>query len=83
LLAHQGWFGSTWSVVRLLRVRLVRVSGRTRLTGCRRVAFDCLYRPQSQVLRMHFLPSCLHPQKRPFLQSQARLMQLFLSLMMY
>jgi hypothetical protein len=31
-------------------------------------------------------PSCLHPQKRqkrPFLQSQARLMQLFLSLMMY
>jgi hypothetical protein len=28
-------------------------------------------------------PCCLHPQKRTFLLSQAQLMQLFLSLMMY
>jgi hypothetical protein len=69
-----------------LRVCLVRVSEPTRLTGCRRPAFDCLHRSQSQALQMQFFPSCLHPQKRQkrsFLQSQARLMQLFLSLMMY
>jgi hypothetical protein len=68
------------------RVRLVRVSGPTRLTGCRRATFGCLHRPQSQALQMQFPSSCLHPQKRqkqPFLRSQARLMQLFLSLMMY
>jgi hypothetical protein len=64
------------------RVRLVRVFGPTRLTGCRRAAFGCLHRPQSQALQMQFPSSCLHPQKRPFLQSQARLMQLFLPLMM-
>jgi hypothetical protein len=71
---------------RTLRVRLVRVSGTTRLTGCRRATFGCLHRPQSQALQMQFPSSCLHPQKRqkqPFLRSQARLMQLFLSLMMY
>jgi hypothetical protein len=68
------------------RVRLVRVSGPTRLTGCRRAAFGCLHRPQSQALQMQFPFSGLHPQKRQkqsFLQSQARLMQLFLSLMMH
>jgi hypothetical protein len=74
------------SCLATLRVRLVRVSGPTRPTRCRRAAFGCLHHPQSQALQMQFPPSCLHLQKRqkqPLLQSQARLMQLFLSLMMY
>jgi hypothetical protein len=69
-----------------IRVRLVRVSGPTKPTGCRRSAFDCLHHPLSQALQMKFSTSCLHPQKRQkrsFLQSQARLTLLFLLLMIY
>jgi hypothetical protein len=74
------------STCELTWVRLLRVSGPTRLTGCRRAVFGCLHRLQSQTLQMQVPSSCLHPQKhqkRPFLQSQARLMQLFLPLIMY
>lgn len=35
----------------------------TRPTGCRRVAFGSLHRPQSRALQMQLPHSCLHPQK--------------------
>jgi hypothetical protein len=61
--AHVANLRYWWKLMGAHRVRLVRVSGPTRLTGCRRAAFGCLHHPQSQALLMQFHSSCLHPQK--------------------